>query len=497
MPYAVLALLVFILSWAIFEVYPYPIAQPDTARYFRQGIEMQWNALHYLDTWNPPMYSLLIASSVMFPEPAVAMYWCHSLLFAASILVACNVASSLFASRKLGFVAAILLFVLEIFLFRVPFYNVELLTEPLYIHTIFMGTILLALHLIKNRHISVSGCAILSIAILTRKIGLIFLLIWAPICVLYLLYGFKKKHNNSRLKTSSLALCILVIPFAVWAVRGVILMPENSGTLTSQYLAWRVGSIATRHNIINSWKVDRGSINEEKLLSGENKDINRKILDVVGRSTSDTYTAELAKLHWEVYRYILHHYFDEYLTSVIQDYIRFFNPNVIKSMEYIALQPNPNSQYLEMTEKKIDTLTTDSLYRNGMPRSKQYNVRVSQVLQWLCCRNVFSRYVWTLENFAVVFIHVYALLMGVAYTVCRKHHQHVASVCGFIALLLCMAFIHALTTVLITKPIEIRLSLPSSLFIHFSLVLGVVLLILILMQFYHKLYGLKKSLSNP
>lgn len=476
------------LSAVLWQVYPYGIVQPDSIRYLRQGMEFQWNVLHAFDAWNPPFFSFLLAFSARFSEPSLAIYWIHSALFALSMVIAYRFAALVLGSRTWGFVAGVTLLITEAVLFRVLFYNVELLSDPLYIHCVFIGTLFVIVGLLQRRRTALwTGFFLLGCASLIRNIGVIFVLCWTP--VLLVLLGRAICHRSGRKVYATLlvAIALLVLPTGAWYARTALLSTNAYGNQQKDaHLLWRLSYIFSAHDIINPMRATREGIYTD-VAPDPQKDpeayaIHRYIidnLDTVQKGVYETKAGDAVNLR--IGLWALHTYFGEYLYLVLQDYMAFFSVREIARREYIEYKENPNTHYEKMHAKQLDALGMKTIYPQGMPVPVAYNRQTSAFLWGLCCDNSAIRFMRSVDRVGVIAVHTLltAAFIGAWLFGRRKDKTENRVMQGTVsvAILLATACLHALATVMITTPGEIRLSLPGSLPIHFALILAVLLLL--------------------
>jgi hypothetical protein len=479
-PYLILAAGTLLAAFLLWRVYPYAIAQYDTGRYFAQGMNFKWNVLGHEDPWNGPLFSFLLRSLLIFPNPSIAVFWAHSALFMASILMTYRVARTVLSSRIYGFIVAFGFLIVETLSMRTFFYSVEILSDPLYVHLMFIGTLLIILGQCTSKKSTLySGFAILGMAGIVRKVGVVLIIIWG----LFLLYRLLRAMMSRRLKSEyiSILICttLLVGPSSLWSVRNSLLAEAKVGT-AGYYLVWRMSEIMSNNNIIKyrSWE----NAGKSQLVQNEPESTKAVIINNLIDSKENPFqstnfrSSESDEFRLQIASQIIRLYFWDYISIVSRDYISFFSPHTIADREYIAYKKNPNRHYNGIASKNMGENMIANLYPNGPPTNIEYNEKLSALIFGWCCDNPIMKFMRSLTYSAAVGIHLIGFFSAMLWWCIRKKHEHIerTRIAMTITILLATAFIHALFTVIVTTPSEIRLALPGNMMIHLAAIFFIV-----------------------
>lgn len=197
---------------------------PDTASYLEffqtfhlwKGAAIQWA--------RTPPFPFVLGIASYFPEPTAAIYWFHSLLFSAGITSLSWMMAGLFQSAKKGILFGCTLLLMEVLTMHSFAYNLFLLSDPLYIWLILIGSTMILGGWIWQRSVLVCvGFFLLGMAVLTRPAGLSLFPLWILFAVLL---GGRTPRNAAPVYTmrmSALCIALLLAPTALWSAHNAVL----------------------------------------------------------------------------------------------------------------------------------------------------------------------------------------------------------------------------------------------------------------------------------
>lgn len=159
-----------------------------------------------------------------FPEPSVAIYWFHSLLFAASITCSGWMLAALLGSIRKGVAIACILLCVEVLSMHIIFYNLFMLSDAMYTHLMLIGTTVILGGWMRHKISAVwIGYLALGLAAFTRPVGIILFPVWT-LFALWLWLSSRKEKGMRWNSPWTLLLCIffLIGPVVGWAGRNGI-----------------------------------------------------------------------------------------------------------------------------------------------------------------------------------------------------------------------------------------------------------------------------------
>ncbi|PIR54035.1 hypothetical protein COU75_03055 [Candidatus Peregrinibacteria bacterium CG10_big_fil_rev_8_21_14_0_10_42_8] len=482
-PYLIVILAAFIAVYALWNVYPYAVVMPDTPRYFIQAQDFQWLTLQWRDTLHGPLYSFIIALSLLFPEPAIALYWYNASLFIISMACTYYCMTTIFHSRVLGLLTTLSLLLIEIVLMRTFIYSVFAQADAMYAHFVYCGVLLIILGYLKSRHTpQYIGFALLGLAAFTRQIGLSFVFVWGFILLFQLVKTYRKTRNRKACLSLIVCFSLLVLPASAWTMRTVILSHGESRGSLGFHLLWRFHEIWINKGIERPRTIeeaeDWGNVklhanNDEssaiitKLVADKPEIIRHRFIEPV----SDNYNLYVAL---QSLRYFL----KDYLYVITRDYVFAFSPSTIYKKELFAYYDYNQNQYSITPLRNLNPFVLGVIYPHGIPTKVVSNTYLESLFYMVCCQNIIMSAVHSIDYFGAISLHLIALTTLLLWWRLRQSKDHAWSVPYLftINVLLYTAFVHTLLSVAVTS-FKMRFALPGSMMIHLSLILMTAFLI--------------------
>jgi|GEM_PF-6461995 len=489
-PYLIITLAAFIAVYLLWEVYPYAVARPDTPRYFFQAQDFQWLTLQWRDTLHGPLYSFVTAASLLFTEPAIALYWYNASLFILSMLCTYFVLTKIFSSRLLGLLTTLSLLLIEIFSMRVFIYSIFAYSDAMYAHFTYCGVLLIILGYLQNRNTpKYIGFSLFGLAAFTRQIGLSFVLVWGFILLFQLVRTYRKTRNRKACLTLIICISLLAVPASAWSLRTVILSHGESRGSLGFHLLWRFHEIWQNKGIERPRNIEQAKNWENIELHIDNDEPSAIITKLVAdkpeiirhqyiKPVSDNYNFYVAV---QSLRYL----FTDYLYVVARDYGYAFSPNRIYKTEYFGYYDYNENQYSAIPPRELNPYVLSLMYPHGTPTKEVSHTYLESLFYTICCQNIIMNSVHSIGYIGAIFIHLIVLFTLLLQWLLRKSQDYNWAIPYLftINILLITAFTHTLITVAVTS-FKVRFALPGSMMIHLSLILFTVLIIKILRKAY-------------
>ncbi len=475
------------IGYALWQVYPFGIAHPDTGIYLQEGLSLSWKTLTPYDAFRPPLFPLLLRLATHAPEPSVAVYWAHMILFAINIALAAVLTRILFGSVTTAFFAGLGLLLLEFFPMWTLFYSTQLLSDPLYAHLLFAAVMCILIGVTSGRRpVIVLGFFLVGLLPLVRMIGAAQLLLWT--CVLLGVLIWQTRCFRRRESGAFLLVCLvsLVMPFLLWNIRNTVLSGSWHGNeMKGSFLLYRTHELISDDMRLLDDSVANAELHDMiKQMRKNNEssvDIAVAILNAAvtaeGGQYGYSYSVVDSKAGIRMAFRILKAAPLSYVRLVYHDYKNFFSPSWLHNREYIYYRANPAILYDPMRDDMRPNSWLVDLYPNGFPDKVQFNHSLASIFAEWSTESRFAQWRTVTPSLFWV-IHIGILLLG-RYAWHRREALFFRCSSASITFAMCLILITACWNLLISAAVtqqEPRFAMPSSMLVHFTVVLFALLI---------------------
>lgn len=497
------ALSALVVFWALIQVYPYGYALSDTGTYAYQSTVLSLTEFFYADTIRPPLFAVLFKAAFLTDEPAVTVVLIHGFLFVMNCVLVAVLSGELLRSWWKGLCVGLLFLATEAFVMRMLFFSVMLLSDTLYAHFAFAGSLLVAFELSRAERtgIGILGFFLLGLSCLVRPIGIAFLALWIPVLVIFIIRTSRERSLFSvRTLWYCTALVLLIAPPSFWYVRNGIVGGQWHGySQKGLHLLFKTQELIDADTVF----VDDPTWNQElleqvwKLRAAKtvNTEIVRSVMRQVydaeqraeapppssnGQIVASQNLSDMDIIASRLARRIIVAHPASYLGVVLRDYVNLLSPKWMFFMEYLQYKENPGERYDLLND--VDPVQLAMLYPKGRPKVFEYNRNIAHGLWRYCCDNPVRRMMVSSWYAVPVFLHIAVLMSAVIGFVCASYTDAKmttrSAVARFSFVVLYSALFHAFVTSL-AIPSESRFALPGNMLIH----LGVLFLFVICLSY--------------
>lgn len=205
--------------------FPYGVLSWDTAGYYLAAGGFRLFAASAQDGERTIPYGIVLHAAQLFREPSIAIFWMNALLYGLNIVLVFLLGKRLFASTLAGWLLAGFLLWNELSIIRTVLSNVHMLSDPFYSNILLLGTLLVLIGwLARQTPVSIIGCIVLGIAILTRPVGMVLIPMWVIFIFL---------TQRGRWKLCTVSLMLLLVPFLSMSLRNAMLYGQFKTTATA------------------------------------------------------------------------------------------------------------------------------------------------------------------------------------------------------------------------------------------------------------------------
>ncbi len=205
--------------------YPYGFVTIETPGYLLAAHDFQVFAENRFDWWRTPVLGLIYSGARLFPNPTIAVYWMHALLFCANAVLVLAVCRKLL-SRRGASAAAWSFLAMQVLFMRAFYYNLHVASDAVTAQLFMLSSLLILCGYLGGKTApATAGYAVIGIGALLRTAGAAMLPVWLPFAFFAFRGGVRR-----RLAMGVLCVALATGPLLAWSARNALVYGEFKPT---------------------------------------------------------------------------------------------------------------------------------------------------------------------------------------------------------------------------------------------------------------------------